>query len=66
MYQLLVSKLIYLFHTQADIAYVVSVISQFMHNPKEFHLQATHRVLQYLKRISGKGILFKRNRDLVL
>lgn len=42
MYQRLVGKLIYLAHTRPDISYAVSLISQFMHNPKESHLQAAH------------------------
>ncbi|RDX78799.1 Copia protein, partial [Mucuna pruriens] len=33
-------KLIYLSHTMPDIAYAISVVSQFMHDPKERHLQA--------------------------
>ena len=37
-----------------------------MHSPKEAHLQAVYRVLQYLKGTLGKGILFKRNEGLVL
>ena len=37
-----------------------------MHSPKEAHLQATYRVLQYLKGTLGKGILLKRNEGLVL
>ena len=66
MYQRLVGRLIYVSHTQSYIAYVVSVISQFMHSPKEAQLQATYRVLQYLKRTPCKSILFKRNGVLVL
>jgi len=38
-YQKLVGKLIYLSHS-LDIAYVVSVVSQFMHNPSEEHMDA--------------------------
>ena len=66
MYQRLVGRLIYMSHTQPDIAYAMSVISQFMHSLKEVHLQAGHQVLQYLKGTPRKGILFKRNGGLVL
>ena len=45
MYQHFVGRFIYLFHTRLDIAYVVHLISQFMHSPKEVHLEATSRVL---------------------
>ncbi|RDX90369.1 hypothetical protein CR513_27776, partial [Mucuna pruriens] len=38
-YQRLVGKLIYLSHTRLDIAYAVSVVSQFMHDPRERHLE---------------------------
>ena len=38
-YQRLVDKLIYLFNTRLDIAYTVSVVNQFMYEPKELHLQ---------------------------
>jgi hypothetical protein len=58
-YQRLVGKLIYLAHIHPDIAYTVSVVSQFMHNPKDSHLQAVYRLLRYLKSTSRKGILYK-------
>ena len=41
-YQRLVGKLIYLAYTRPDIAYVVGVVSQFMHNPGEVHLKAVY------------------------
>jgi len=46
-----VGKLIYLGHTRPDIAYVVSVVSQFKPNPSERHLQVVNRIPQYLKTI---------------
>ena len=64
MYQRLVGKLIYLSHTRPDIAYAVSIVSQFLHSPRKAHLQAVHRILQYLKGSLGKGILFKRDTGL--
>ena len=66
MYQKLVGRLIYLAHTRPDIAYSMSVINQFMHDPREPHLQAAYRVLHYLKGNLGKGILFKKNDTLAL
>ena len=38
--QMLVGKLIYLSHTRLDIAYVISVASQFMYNPSKEHVNA--------------------------
>lgn len=65
-YQRLVGRLIYLSHTRPDIAYAVSMVSQFMHNPKETHLHAVHRILQYLKGSPGKGLIFKKGSGLLL
>ncbi|KAK2999542.1 hypothetical protein RJ639_023205 [Escallonia herrerae] len=62
-YQRLVGKLIYLSHTRPDIAFDVSVISQFMHSPKKKHLDAVYGVLRYLKGTPGKGLFFKKEND---
>ncbi|KAH9753027.1 protein kinase domain-containing protein [Citrus sinensis] len=63
-YQRLVGKLIYLSHTRPDIAFAVSVISQFMHSPCKEHLEAVYKVLKYLKKTPGKGLLFKKNNNM--
>ena len=60
-YQRLVGKLIYLSHTRPDIAYAVSVVSQFMHAPSEEHMNAVYRILKYLKSAPGRGLLFSKN-----
>ncbi|XP_050909535.1 uncharacterized mitochondrial protein AtMg00810-like [Lathyrus oleraceus] len=62
-YQRLVGKLIYLSHTRRDIAFSVSVVSQFMHSPFEEHLEAVYRILRYLKGNPGKGLLFKKTSE---
>ncbi|KAK2984412.1 hypothetical protein RJ640_009912 [Escallonia rubra] len=66
MYQRLVGKLIYLSHTRPDIAYAVSVVSQFMQNPKDVHLHAVYQILQYLKGSPGRGILFRKGTNMEL
>ena len=66
LYQRLMRKIIYLSHTRPDIAYVVGVVSQFMHSPHESHMEAINRILCYLKSTPGKGILFKKTRNMEL
>ncbi|KAM2959955.1 hypothetical protein FF1_029709 [Malus domestica] len=60
-YQRLVGRLIYLAHTRPDIAYAVSVVSQFMHSPSEDHMAAVMRILAYLKSAPGKGVLYRKH-----
>ena len=57
-YQRLAGRLIYLSHTIPDIAFPVSIVSQYMHSPFEEHLEAIYRILRYLKMTSGKGFFF--------
>ena len=59
----MVGKLIYLSHTRPDIAYAVSIISQYMHQPSKRHLEAAYHILRYLKRAPRIGLLFKKNQD---
>ncbi|KAH9718181.1 retrovirus-related pol polyprotein from transposon RE1 [Citrus sinensis] len=62
-YQRLIGRLMYLSHTRPDLAYALSVVSQFMHNPGEQHMKAVMRILRYLKTNPGKGIIFAKNED---
>ena len=57
-FQRLVGKLIYFSHTRPDIAFGVSLVSQFMHSPNEEHMQAVRIILHYLKATPRQGILF--------
>lgn len=63
-YQRLVGRLIYLSHTRPDIAFAVSVVSQFMHNPKTRHMDAVNRIIRYLKGCPGRGLLYKSSGNL--
>ncbi|GJZ24284.1 putative ribonuclease H-like domain-containing protein [Tanacetum coccineum] len=55
-YQKLIGKLIYLTTTRPNIAYTVSCLSQFMHNPLRSHLKTAIKVIMYLKGSPDKGI----------
>ena len=67
-YQKLIGKLLYLSHTRPNICYVVNVLSQFMHSPRNSHFQAANRVLKYLKGTAGLGIMYRKTgkNDLVV
>ena len=59
-YQRLVGRLIYFSHSRPDIAFVVSLVSQFMHSPREAHLVVVNQILQYLKSTPGNGLYFEK------
>ena len=48
----------YLAHIRPDLAYALSVVSQYMHNPGEQHMNAVMRIWKYLKNAHRKRILF--------
>ncbi|KAL6180126.1 hypothetical protein ACLB2K_046794 [Fragaria x ananassa] len=57
----LVGRLIYLWHTRPDLAYAVSVVSQYMHNPSKDHMNVVMRILRYLKSAPEKGLVFRKH-----
>ena len=58
MYRRLVGKLNYLTVTRPDIAYPVSIVSQFMSSPRTTHWAVLEQILCYLKGAPGRGILY--------
>ncbi|CAM8938019.1 unnamed protein product [Rhodiola kirilowii] len=65
-YRRLVGRLIYLGVTRPDLAYSVHILSQFMQQPREEHWEAALRVVRYLKKNPGQGILLHANSKLIL
>ncbi|GJS18239.1 uncharacterized mitochondrial protein-like protein [Tanacetum coccineum] len=53
-----VGKLNYLTITRPDIAFLVSVLSQFQTAPRTSHWDAVTQILRYLKGTPGLGILY--------
>ena len=62
-YQRLVGRLIYLSHTGPDITFAISVVSQYMHTPRQKHLDIVYRILRYLKKNPGRGLFFRKKED---
>jgi hypothetical protein len=57
-YQRLVDCLIYLSRTRPDISFAVSMVSHYMHDPREGHMNVVCQILRYLKSALGKGLIF--------
>ena len=62
-YRCLVGRLIYLNATRPEV-FLLHVLSRFMYEPCTMHMDAALRVLRYLKRSLGKGILLISSSDL--
>ncbi|XP_074351585.1 secreted RxLR effector protein 161-like [Apium graveolens] len=54
----MVGGLRYLVHTRPDIAYAVGVISHFMERPTMLHLNASKRILRYVKGTLTYGLVY--------
>lgn len=52
---------LYISYQTRYIAYAVSVVSQFMHQPQIDHMEAAVRIVRYLKGTFDHGIMFKKN-----
>ena len=62
-YRRLVGRLIYLTVSRPDSTYFAHVLSRFMHQPCKLHMEATLRVVRYLKNAPGQGLFFSSNSD---
>ncbi|KAM1674306.1 hypothetical protein ACFX15_039401 [Malus domestica] len=57
-YRSIVGALQYLTWTRPDLSFAVNLVCQFMHYPREPHLQAVKLILWYLKGTLGYGLWF--------
>lgn len=63
-YQSLIGALMYLaVSTRPDIAYTISVLSQYNVNPGKMHWAAGKRVLRYLRNTTNHGLIFRKTQE---
>lgn len=66
-YRSIIGMLLYLTtNTRPDIAFAVSQVARFSHNPKNSHASAVKTILRYLAGTKDKGVIYKRPKKLVL
>ncbi|KAJ0948333.1 putative RNA-directed DNA polymerase [Helianthus annuus] len=62
----MVGGLIYLTHSQPDLAHAVSVVSRFMQKPSKVHLGSAKRILKYVAGTIDYGIWYAKGKKIVL
>ncbi|XP_016652642.1 PREDICTED: uncharacterized mitochondrial protein AtMg00810-like [Prunus mume] len=62
-YKQVVGSLMYLTTTRPYVMFAVNLISWYMTNPSELHLQAAKRVLRYLKVTADYGVFYKNGEE---
>jgi len=65
-YRRLIGRLIYLTNTRLDITFATQQLSQFLTSPTEKHFIAATRILRYLKKCPGQGLMFPRDSSLYI
>ncbi|XP_057452007.1 secreted RxLR effector protein 161-like [Lotus japonicus] len=62
-YKQMVGSLMYLTATRPDLMFSVCLVSRFMENPTELHLQVVKRIMRYVKGTTDLGILYSSKGD---
>jgi len=57
-YKRLVKKLNFLTVTRSNITFTISLVSQPLSAPRTTHLEIVMRILRYLKKSPGRGVLY--------
>ena len=60
-YRQIIGSLIYLTITRPDLSYSVGLLSQFMQNPRNLHLDCAKRILRYVSATMDYDIVYKSN-----
>ncbi|KAJ8899766.1 hypothetical protein K2173_019466 [Erythroxylum novogranatense] len=60
LYKQLIGSLMYITTTRPDLMFVVCLLSRYIMDPRDEHMQVAKRVLRYIKGTLGFGVFYKR------